>query len=192
MKRLIINITFIAALALMVGACGGKEAEKAAEDSARRADSMAQVKAAEEAAIAAAEQARLDSLRQDSIEKREKAIEKIPSFSQINGANMESVLKKAGFKIKKKTEEVPWGGEYFTYVASATYNPVEGVSCTYKTTGNGYSFTIVGADDQLEQFYQDAKNYIAKAKRNNPADPWVAEWSAKKSGNTVTLSMPGD
>ena len=183
----------IAALALLAGACGGsKEAEKAAEDSARRADSMAQVKAAEEAAIAAAEQARLDSLRQDSIEKREKAIERIPSFSQINNGNLESVLKKAGFKIKKKTGEEPWGGEYFTYVASATYNPVEGVSCTYKATGNGFSFTIVGADDQLEQFYQDAKNYIAKAKRNNPEDPWVAEWSAKKSGNTVTISMPGD
>ena len=178
----------------IVGAvsCGGKEGEKATEDSIRRADSIAQVKAAEEKALAAAEQARLDSLRQDSIEKREKAIEKIPSFSQINGANMESVLKKAGFKIKKKTGEEPWGGDYYTYIASATYNPVNGVSCTYKALDLGYSFTIVGADDKLDKFYQDAKNYIASEKRKHSDDWWYTQWSAKKSGNTVTVLTPAD
>lgn len=57
MKKTLIGI---AALALLASCAGGQSEEKAREDSIRRIDSIAQ-------AAAAAEQARLDSIRQDSI-----------------------------------------------------------------------------------------------------------------------------
>ena len=66
MKKLLFGA---AALLLMDSCSGNGTAEKAKDDSASVADSIAKV----EAAKAAAEQARLDSLRQDSIEKAEAA-----------------------------------------------------------------------------------------------------------------------
>ena len=67
MKKLLFGV---AALLLMASCSGNGTTEKASDDSARIADSIAQV----ETAKAAAEQARLDSIRQDSInESMEKA-----------------------------------------------------------------------------------------------------------------------
>ena len=68
MKKLLL----IALPLIMLGGCaGGNKAEKEKEDSIRQADSLAAVEATVNAAQEAAEQACLDSLKQDSISKAE-------------------------------------------------------------------------------------------------------------------------
>lgn len=81
MKRILFGIS---ALFLMASCSGNGASEKVREDSARIADSIAQV----EAAKAAVEQARLDSIRQDSIAKAEVAAQYDALLNQyIKAAN---------------------------------------------------------------------------------------------------------
>ena len=73
MKKLLLGATV---LLLMAGCSGHGTAEKTKEDSTRIADSIAQVEAANE-------QARLDSLRQDSIAKVEKAAQQAAQYDDL-------------------------------------------------------------------------------------------------------------
>ena len=76
MKKLLFGAV---ALLLMASCSGNGTTEKANDDSARIADSIAQV----EAAKAAAEQARVDSLRQDSIANAEKAAQEASKYDDL-------------------------------------------------------------------------------------------------------------
>ena len=67
MKKLLFGV---AAIMLMTSCAGNGASEKAREDSVRIADSIVQIETQQESA---AEQSRLDSIRQDSIAKAEKA-----------------------------------------------------------------------------------------------------------------------
>lgn len=95
------------ALFLMASCSGNGASEKAKEDSARVADSIAQVEVtrqAEEAALTTAEQARLDSIRRDSIAK-EKEMRITPAVFWSIGGNVKTSdrnLKKYRFKKIKE------------------------------------------------------------------------------------------
>lgn len=90
---------------IFITSCGGRKDEKEFRDSIHRADSIALIeakqKAAEEALIAAAEQARLDSLRLDSIDQEEKMRLKPVYFREAWWD--EKALKRIGFKKTKDT-----------------------------------------------------------------------------------------
>lgn len=84
MKKLLFGI---AALMLMAS-CNGNKAgsENTDKDSSSFSDSIAQLEVtnqAEETALAAAEQARIDSLRQDSIAKVEKTVKKASQYDEL-------------------------------------------------------------------------------------------------------------
>lgn len=92
MKKLLFGISALLSLA----SCSGNGAsEKAREDSTRIADSIAQV----EAAKAAVEQARLDSIRQDSIAKAEVAAQYDDLVNQLVSAvnNIDNAHKKGNY-----------------------------------------------------------------------------------------------
>lgn len=71
-----------AALLLMASCSGNGTSEKKTEDSTRIADSIAQVETTRQAEIAA-EQARLDSIRQDSIAKVEKTAQEASQYDDL-------------------------------------------------------------------------------------------------------------
>ena len=188
MKKL---LYFAAAIFLAVGCSGNGEAVKELRDSIRRADSIRAEDSIAEARALALEAARMDSLRQDSIEKVEKAIAAIPTFHDLySPGKREAMLKKRGFKIKKRKEFIePWGDREFI---TATLNPAPGISCKYVEEETCSKFTLKGLPELLDQFYADAKAYIARKKKEWPDDHWVQDWSAVKKGDTVEVSMFGD
>lgn len=74
---------FGAAALILIASCSGNDAsEKVREDSTRIADSIAQVETTRQAEIAA-EQARQDSIRQDSIAKVEKAAQEASQYDDL-------------------------------------------------------------------------------------------------------------
>lgn len=93
------KFTFGLGIVLLVAGCSRNEntgkgnSEEAVQDSIKTADSIAQVEIAK-AAEAAAEQIRLDSLRQDSINTEERMRLRIKMFYD----NPEKALKSVGFK----------------------------------------------------------------------------------------------
>lgn len=157
MKKILFGAT---ALILMVSCSGnGTSYEKARQDSIRIADSIAQV----EAAKAIAEQARQDSIRQDSIKRIEKAIASIPSFYEFEkNSHRGKFLKERGFNVTEKY--VYEGGDLVDYYdVKATFQPTEGISCTFKNNmggAAGFSITIDGAPDVLNKIYEDAKSFV--------------------------------
>ena len=104
--KTVLSTVLLAVAALLLAACGNSkaDAEKARQDSIARADSIAKVKAAAEAA---AEAARLDSLRQDSIAKVKDFEAKIPSFTRLYEKDNLDFLKGLGF-TKKVTGKDPY------------------------------------------------------------------------------------
>ena len=156
MKKLL----FGAAALFLIASCGGNgTSEKVREDSSHIADSIAQV----EAAKAAAEQARLDSLSQDSIKKIEKAIASIPTFYEFEKNSYRGkFFKERGFRVTEKYINV--GGDIGDYYdVKATFKPIEGISCTFKNYlggAGGFSITIDGAPEVLNKIHIDAKSFI--------------------------------
>lgn len=167
---------------LLTASCAGNKAEKENEESIRQADSIAAIEARQEAQ-AAAEQARLDSLRQDSIAKAEKASANIPTFNEImNCSNLAKMFKSHGFKtsVKKVYNEA-----YETYDEDVTATYSEGnLYCKYITDGYGLEYTIKGNDELLDKFLKDAKAYISREKKKNNISENA---KAYKSGSTVTV-----
>ena len=90
----------------IMASCSGRNAEKLREDSIRKADSIAAIQAEKEEATRAAEQARLDSIRQDSIEQEAKL--NLAQMSFINNNNWLKTLPKFGFELKKKKTSEDW------------------------------------------------------------------------------------
>lgn len=90
----------IVSLTLLLSSCGNRAKERAYQDSIRTADSLAKIEAdrqAEEAAKAAAEQARPDSPRQDSIALEEKM--RIDPMIFARDGYRKKLLKQYGFKV---------------------------------------------------------------------------------------------
>ena len=102
------------------------------------------------------------------------------------------MLKKLGYEITTKREYDERFDEYNTYVAKAVYEINDSMKIQYQQTDTGFSITITGAPEERDKFYSDAKASIAKSKREYPDDAWVSTWSAKISGDKITVSWPGD
>ena len=174
MKKLLFGT---AALLLMASCSGTGTSEKTREDSTHIADSIAQVEAirqAEEAAQVAAEQAHLDSIRQDSIVQEEKMKLGQLSFISHKG-DWKKILPKFGFKLtSKKThikpsdydEEATW--EITDYVYNRNLN---GREVTFEFSriyergpeyegrfGKDYCATMIIHDpNERKRFIQDVK-----------------------------------
>lgn len=165
-----------------LSACSGsKSAEQARLDSIHRADSIAAV------------QARLDSIRQDSIKKAEKIISAIPTFKEIDQLNHSILFKKKGFEVTYKKGR-GWDNEICEEVivdrVRAELNKGGEPSCSFAETEHGWSMTINGAPDVLAKFAADAKAYVANLKRLNPDDWYTQEINVTVSGNTVKMFWP--
>lgn len=101
---------FLIVVSIIFINCAGNNSEKLREDSIRKADSIAAIQSEKEETERAAEQARLDSIRQDSIERAQKQMEAFtPSLfiSKSEGwwntkYNIPSSLKKIGFSLVQK------------------------------------------------------------------------------------------
>lgn len=72
------------------------------------------------------------------------------------------------------------------------YEINDSMKVVYQQTDTGFSITITGVPEARDKFYSDAKASIAKSKREYPDDAWVSTWSAKISGDKITVSCPGD
>lgn len=191
MKKAILS----AALLLALTACGSDK-EKAAADSAR-ADSIAAVEA--QHAAEAAEQARLDSIRQDSINQANLFAAKVPLFGQINekyGDQLAAFFKSRGFDVSYtygKTWEPETGDMTPVKQINATLK-VGDNECTYRERHNdaGYAqiMTIKGAPEKLNEYAASARAYIATMKKQNPGDWYFDSVKVTVSGNTVTIQYP--
>lgn len=159
------KLIFIAIALVMtaVTACGpsaAEKAEKARQDSIRVADSL-------NAVAAAIERARLDSLRQDSIEKYQQFVAAIPSFTEIENSrgNWKKLFANRGFSMSSHTvigwdcdalEDVPYKAVIGTLQMGDRYCQF------YKTQNGGFKMTIKGAPTLLEEFANQGRAYVAK------------------------------
>ena len=162
---------------LVLTSCGGSgnNSENFKEDSIRRADSIRNTDAilAEKAAEAAIEQALLDSLRQDSIQKADvEAFRKVlPSASLAIGnfdwaSSIGSKLKAMGYT--GSTKKSP--DEYDTNITGKYSITVGDKSCTIKFESNsniefGHTnsqITIKGDNEALNNLYKEINNYVRK------------------------------
>lgn len=182
-------------LTIFVYSCGPSASEKRLnqiQDSLLTADSIAK---AEAEAAALAEQARLDSIRQDSIVKAEKIIAAMPTFKEIedNRGSLEGMFKRKGFIISYAKGEA-WNPEttYFEYTPRivAKLNSGGTPSFSYVENDNGYKVTITGAPEKLERFGKDAKAWLKKWKAQAPDDWYYQEFKVTVSGNTVIVYWP--
>ena len=171
MKRLVINITFIAVLALMVGACGGKEGEKATEDSAK-ADSVGTEQVADPAAVQAEASAAAEAEAELKAKEESEAFAKVVpnpkrlSWGGYADGSSAKYLKSLGYKSAGHDKwKITKGDKTCTvsikFVDSATDGP-----------GMYFTVTITGDEEALNAYYK-------KAKKSHGS-------YASKKGNTVT------
>ncbi len=162
--KTVLSTVLLAVAALLLAACGNSkaDAEKARQDSIARADSIAKVKAAAEAA---AEAARLDSLRQDSIAKVKDFEAKIPSFTRLYEKDNLDFLKGLGF-TKKVTGKDPYAftddqDEYPIRKTTWTLRLDKNHYCTVVTEEGyesfGTEFTVVGAPGKWKEIKKQAQ-----------------------------------
>ena len=183
MKKILLGAV---ALCLMASCAGNGSSEKAREDSARIADSIAQV----EKAKAEAEQARQDSIRQDSIKKIEKAIASIPTFYEFEkNSRRGKFFKDRGFSVVEKYVYVDVDIEYY-YDVKATFKPADGISCTFKNDYGGYggfSITLEGAPEVLNKIYEDAKSFVKSRNKQYRSEGSEETGQVSLKNNTVRV-----
>lgn len=183
MNKTILLSGAVALLALV--SCGGKSDEAAKADSALQADSLAAVQRAAEQA----EQARQDSIRQDSIDKEEAALAAIPTFRELlKNQNNPALLKSRGFNVSTKQEYYEGDDAYYTHV-TATYSTPAGVKVKYTDWLLGFTIKITGAPEVLNKIYLDAQKYVAEESQKN-GGWWNECWSVKKKGDEVEVYFP--
>ena len=158
MKKLLF---FAMSLILMAGCSGNGASEKANEDSIRIADSIAKV----EAAQAAAEQARLDSIRQDSINSIE--IEK--QYSNALTLNLDKRKKKETYQGDNQCAGIYWP-LIVKNNTDITLTPAD------------YTITYVGHDE-----IQDNEGYLV---HYNKKESLKVPELQPQSSETVILSVP--
>ena len=198
MKKLIlIAIGFFFTIVIMASCSGSGSAEKASEDSARIADSIGEI----EAAQAAAEQARQDSIRQDSIAQEEKF--NLAQKSFIDNRSWLKTLPKFGFELKsKKTTEDwdEWEGTNRVVDTHYTYQrELNGRVVTFYLTlskykddgmeiGNGYDATMTIKDPaERDAFINDMKKF-GKAKNGYLYDGSDQGFWISINGNQIGFS----
>ena len=176
------KILFGVAAVLLMASCSGKgDSEKASEDSARMADSIAQV----EAVKAATEQARLDSIRQDSIRadsiaNAESFYKKLPDPKKIVwDVNAGKYLKKLGFSGTSHGDDVNTEGTFILTEGDKTCK----VHYTTESNEGDTEVTITGDEDALNKFYKRASKMKATYEEGGK--------TVEKKGNTVYISSFG-
>lgn len=153
MKKLLFGTV---AVLLMASCAGNGNSEKAREDSIRIADSIAALEAAQ--AEAEAEQARLDSLRQDSITHEINMRLKPEVFRDFfNEKKMKKDLRALGFNLieEEYEHEEEWDGYYAIYKRTLNGRTID-IEYGYDTS-NGGSIKFSDKND-LEQFKKDLLN----------------------------------
>ena len=177
MKKLLFGA---AALLLMASCSGNRTTEKASDDSARIADSIAQVETAK------AEQTRLDSIRTDSLKHEEEELfyNSLPNIKKLavsDNKKETKYLHSLGFKgaFKEKGMEEDWRAE-------GTFTLEEGQrKCIVKAHIDGYyqdySITITGDDEAKEKYYKETKK-ITRTTYGSPI-------RTKLKGNTIVVEI---
>ena len=186
MKKLLFGA---AALLMMTSCSGNGGSDKANEESAQAGDSITQVEAtqkAEDATNVAAEQARLDSLRADSIQKAEAEsfYNSLPDIKKLTIADHKketNYLRSLGFKgsFKEKGMEEDWR-------ADGTFTLEKGNrKCVVKAHVDGYyqdyNITITGDEDAKKMYYNKTKK-ITRTKYDSPI-------KTKLKGNTIVVEV---
>ncbi|MDE7414255.1 MAG: hypothetical protein K2N05_10790 [Muribaculaceae bacterium] len=166
MKRIISASVAGVILSLATVSCGPTASEKRLarmQDSIHTADSIAAVEEA-------AENARREAARQDSIARVDDFRSKIPTFSRLyKGGDFDKYLRNLGYSVSKKGRRSDYGeGEEVTTYSLRVDNSHY---CTIQQLF-GYEWydvkvKIVGAPDQLSRFKNDAK-----AERSKPDFEW--------------------
>lgn len=191
MKFTTILISMFVGILITTTSCSQKREEHHQQDSLRIDDfSHIDDSIAREEALM--EQKRMDSIRQDSIDKIEKFKAAIPTLKQIDSNDPQKLFSKLGYKITTKRGYDERVDEYYTYVAKAIYEVNDKMKVTYQPIEGGFTITITGAPEARDKFYSDAKASIAKSKRECPDDAWISEWYAKISGDKITVYRFGD
>ena len=176
------KILFVAAALFLMASCSGNgTTEKASDDSARIADSIAQV----ENAKAAAEQARLDSICQDSIQKAELEAFNINLFVSpfkeegFKGKGMElktdkqisKALANLGFSenksVRTRTEEI-CGSEETWKSTKYTYSKIIGDKTII--VENEDNVEIIFPNSEIKEKFMKSAIKAGYKKNNNYSD----------------------
>lgn len=177
------KILFGATALLLLGACSGNgTTEKAREDFTRVADSKGPVESTE----AAVEQVCLDSLRADSIQKKEEksfynSLPNIRKLVETEFRKETKYLHSLGFKgsFQERGKEEDW-------LAEGTFTLEKGQrKCVVNAHVDGYSecykITITGDDEAKELYYNETKKYT-RTKYGTPI-------KNKLKGNTIIVDI---
>ena len=196
-----ISFGILILLFITMGCSEGRKVNNELEDSERIADSIAQIEAVR--AAEAAEQARLDSIRQDSIENT-----KTPTFQtfcypyNVDGivtlqdfykaSHIEKSLKNLGFKLedtKKETRETYDGEDVYTVILKSFIKTMgdKTITVTFDNDDNHVTFVEILFPnlEQVEKFKSTVKGKLS--------DDRVPYWATKinYSGTKVTIKSDG-
>lgn len=179
------NLLLVTVILLLTASCVEKgTSDKAKEDSARLADSIAQV---EDAKIAA-EQARLDSIRKDSINNAEADLfyNSLPNIKKLPFREPSKITKylhslgfKGSFKVSGESEEEMWYIGTFTMEEGPRKCKINAWIGNYD---DSYDITITGDDKIKDKYYKETK----RIKHTFYGCPI----KLKLKGNTITIDLP--
>lgn len=177
------KVSYLFVLSIIFSCCAGNNAEKEREDSIRKADSIATIQAEKEEAMRAAEQARLDSIRQDSIANEENLRIKPQYFSY--DADFQKKAKSLGFK--KISEEIEEDEENGIEMGEVRYERVlNGRKIIYEVWWDTCHGEILTFQDPLDfkRFKEDLQNLGFKEEGNF--------YVSKKFTNYPEISIEGN
>lgn len=185
MKKFTIIVTGLFLTIGIMPGCSGRNAEKEREESAHIADSIAN----EEVAKVVAEQAHLDSLRADSIQKAEaesfyNSLPDIKKLAVSDNKKVTNYLRSLGFQgsFKEKGSEEDWR-------ADGTFTLEKGQrKCVVKAHIDGYyqdyNITITGDEDAKNMYYDKTKK-ITRTSYGSPI-------KTKLKDNTIVVDIQDD
>lgn len=178
MKKLLFGAT---ALLVMTSCSGNGSSDKSSDDATFRADSIAKV----EAAKAAAEQARLDSLRTDSINKAEaesfyNSLPKLKKLATFDEKKVTKYLHSLGFNGTFKVE-----GMEEDWRANGIFTLERGErKCVVKAHISGYfedyDITITGDAEAVDRYYKECKK-VTRTSYGTPIE-------TKLKDNTIAIT----
>lgn len=181
MKKLLFGATAL----LLLGACSGSNSSKNENQDNDSIETMAPAQKPEDVS-ASQEQARLDSLRTDSIRQAEAELfyNSLPNIKKLaisDDKKEAKYLRSLGFKgsFKEKGMEEDWR-------ADGTFTLEEGQrKCVVKAHIDGYyqdySITITGDDEAKEKYYKETKK-ITRTTYDSPI-------KTKLKGNTIVVEI---
>lgn len=142
-----------------------------------------------------AEKIRLDSIREDSIQKIEATTEAIPSFNRlIHTENQSALFKKLGYEISHKKvknelyDYLDFQDPYITFM-TATKDLGNGTEITYQQDYCGsYKMTIKGMPEVLENYFKETKKQVKQY--NRKYGDAIYYLIAEKHGDKITVKVP--